>query len=188
MQPTCTCECIWLKTLIIESRQTSKHSCEAKQKGSYSAVASSRETTQTNPLFTTTTTIRLAVEGIGHPTGVEPQLPCHLTTWLIRLLAGFQPKVKNWSCGGLQLRCSTTFFFAEARELRLLDMTVPAVPQVCLQSRRLQILRTPNKVQVLELARTYHIHPGKKLVMPCGPRTEKRRDRHQLHYRHREGA
>ena len=36
----------WLKTLIIESRQTSKHSCEAKQKGSYSAVASSRETTQ----------------------------------------------------------------------------------------------------------------------------------------------
>ena len=45
-QPTCTCECIWLKTLIIESRQTSKHSCETKQKGSSSAVASSRETTQ----------------------------------------------------------------------------------------------------------------------------------------------
>ena len=52
VQPTCTCECIWLKTLTIESRQTSKHSCEAKQKGSYSAVAPSRETTQINYLTT----------------------------------------------------------------------------------------------------------------------------------------
>ena len=55
VQPTFTCECIWLKTLLIESRQTSKHSCEAKQKGSYSAAASSRETTQiiylTTPLY-----------------------------------------------------------------------------------------------------------------------------------------
>ena len=54
MQPTCTCECIWLKTLIIESRQTSKHSCEAKQEGSCSAGASSRETTDhllTTPFY-----------------------------------------------------------------------------------------------------------------------------------------
>ena len=84
MQPTCTCECIWLKTLIIESRHTSKHSCEAKQKGSYSAVASSRETTQiiylTTPFYHDLLS-RVLV------TPREPQLPCHLTTWLNRLLA-----------------------------------------------------------------------------------------------------
>ena len=99
--------------------------------------------------------------------------------------------------GGLQLRCNTTHnllkanlrpcagFFREPRNGNLLVMTVPAVPQVCLPCRQSRTLRTLNKVQVLVLATTNHTHPGKKLVMLCGPRTEKRRD--QLHYRHREG-
>ena len=53
VQPTCTCECIWLKTLIIEPRQTSN--TQAKQRGSYSTVASSRGTAQilclTTPVY-----------------------------------------------------------------------------------------------------------------------------------------
>ena len=118
------------------------------------------------------------VEGSGlTPRGSNPN--CLVIDYVVDSPPGRLSAVSLQLVPAVDCNCGTTqpfeivftavqWILPEAQELQPFEMTVPAVPQVCLLCRQ---SRT-HKVQVLVLAPTNHIHPGKNLVMLCGPGTK----------------